>query len=124
MDNTPIFRVIIAGTRTFDDYNLLQVSCDKLLAEKRRTHIIVILSGTARGADRLGEAYAKTQGFRLQQFPANWEKDGKAAGPIRNAKMADNADALIAFWDGFSRGTRNMIETARRKGLAVRVINI
>jgi len=117
------FRVIIAGTRTFRDYELLRASCDSLLAEKRQTHAIIVISGTARGADRLGEAYAKERGFQLQQFPADWDRDGKAAGIIRNARMADNADALIAFWDGNSRGTRNMIETARNKGLAVRIIN-
>lgn len=124
MNNTPIFRVIIAGTRTFNDYDLLQASCDRLLAEKRRTHAIVILSGTARGADSLGERYAHEHGYAVEKYPADWQRDGKAAGPIRNAQMAKVADALIAFWDGKSRGTKNMIETGKRKGLAVRVINI
>lgn len=70
----------------------------------------------------MGERYARERGFQLRRFPADWEQYGKSAGHIRNAKMADNADALIAFWDGESKGTKNMIDNARRKGLAVRVI--
>ena len=54
--------------------------------------------------------------------PADWERHGKAAGPIRNAEMADVSDALIAFWDGQSCGTKSMIELAKRKGLQVAVV--
>ena len=127
MDNSekskPEFRVIIAGTRDFSDYQLLRDKCDAILSSKRQDCNIIIVSGTARGADRLGERYAKERGFQLRQFPADWLNDEKKAGPIRNAKMADNADALIAFWDGESRGTKNMIETAKRKGLVIRTID-
>ena len=123
MDNKQDFRVIIAGSRTFSNYQLLRDSCNSLLSEKQRTHTVVIISGTAQGADRLGEHYARERGFQLRRFPADWDRNGKAAGIIRNAQMADNADALIAFWDGKSRGTKNMIETAKKKGLAIRIIN-
>jgi len=82
----------------------------------------LVVSGTAKGADRLGERFARERGYRIERFPADWNRDGYAAGPVRNAQMAENADALIAFWDGQSRGTKNMIENARRKGLGVRVI--
>lgn len=119
----PEFRVIIAGTRDFSDYQLLRDKCDAILSSKRQDSNIVVVSGTARGADRLGERYARERGYKIRQFPADWLNDEKKAGPVRNAKMADNADALIAFWDGQSRGTKNMIETARRKGLAVRIID-
>lgn len=122
MNELPFFRVIIAGTRTFSDYELLRTTCNNLLYEKQRTHTVVVISGTARGADQMGERYARERGFQLRRFPADWEQYGKSAGHIRNAKMADNADALIAFWDGESKGTKNMIDNARRKGLAVRVI--
>lgn len=117
------FRVIIAGTRNFSNYELLKEKCDNILSSKRQDSNIVILSGTAKGADRLGERYARERGFLLRRFPADWDKDGNKAGLIRNAKMADNADALIAFWDGTSRGTAHMIMTAKEKGLATRVIN-
>ena len=122
MNELPFFRVIIAGTRTFSDYELLRTTCNNLLSEKQWTHTVVVISGTARGADQMGERYARERGFQLRRFPADWEQYGKSAGHIRNAKMADNADALIAFWDGESKGTKNMIDNARRKGLAVRVI--
>ena len=117
------FRVIIAGTRNFSNYELLKEKCDNILSTKRKDSNIVIVSGTAKGADRLGERYARERGFLLRRFPADWDKDGNKAGPIRNAKMADNADALIAFWDGTSRGTAHMIMTAKEKGLATRIIN-
>ena len=122
MNELPFFRVIIAGTRTFSNYEQLRTTCNNLLSEKQRTHTIVVISGTARGADQLGERYAKERGFQLRHFPADWERNGKAAGYIRNAKMADNADALIVFWDGQSRGTKNMIDIARRKSLDMRII--
>ena len=116
------FKVIIAGCRDFNDYGLLCRKCDTILANKRQSREIVIVSGTARGADQLGERYARERGYKVQQYPADWDHGGKAAGPIRNAKMAANADALIAFWDGESRGTKNMIDTAGRRGLDVRII--
>ena len=54
-------------------------------------------------------------------FPADWDKYGKAAGFIRNEQMAQNADALVVFWDGKSRGTKNMIELAAKYKLKVRI---
>lgn len=120
---TTDFKVIIAGTRDFADYKLLKEKCDAILSNRRDDSNIVIVSGTARGADRLGERYARERGYRIERYPADWDRDGNSAGPIRNAKMADNANALIAFWDGKSRGTKNMIDTAKAKGLMVRTIN-
>lgn len=116
------FRVIIAGGRDFQNYQLLKDKCDAILANKRQIHNIIVVSGTARGADSLGERYAHERAYTIERHPANWDTDGKAAGPIRNAQMADVADALIAFWDGRSRGTRNMIDVATSKGLLVRTI--
>jgi len=82
------------------------------------------VSGTARGADQLGERYAKERGYFIQRFPADWNAYGKAAGYIRNRKMAEYADALIAFWDGKSRGTLNMISLAKECGLQIRIKHI
>lgn len=117
------FRVIIAGGRDFNDYALLKAKCDNILAEKATTHHIIIVSGAARGADNLGEKYAQEHSYTIEKYPADWNTHGKAAGPIRNAQMANSADALIAFWDGKSHGTKSMINIARSKGLFVRVIN-
>lgn len=122
MMTTPVFRVIVAGSRDFNNYELLKQKCDSLLSQKRLTHSIVIVSGTARGADRLGERYARERGYRVERFPADWYRDGIAAGPIRNTQMATHADALVAFWDGKSRGTRDMIEKAKERNLLVRIV--
>lgn len=118
------FRVIIAGSRSFNDYNLLESTCNHLLENRLKSNNIVILSGCARGADSLGEIYAKNNGFEIEKHPADWDTFGKSAGYRRNAEMAVCADALIAFWDGKSRGTQHMIDIARSLGLDIRIINI
>lgn len=112
-----MFKVIIAGTRTFDDYDLLCRYADIKLSNIYEP--IEIVSGGARGADALGERYAKDRGYELRRFPADWNKYGKRAGYLRNVQMANYADALLAFWDGKSRGTKNMIEEATTRGLLV-----
>lgn len=115
-----MFRVIIAGSRTFTDYSYLKASMDYLL--KDHDDEIIVVCGKARGADTLGEQYAKERGYEVHYFPADWDSYGKAAGFIRNEEMAKNADALVAFWDGKSKGTKNMIDLARQYGLQVRVM--
>lgn len=117
------FKVIIAGSRDFSDYELLKKVCDHMLSLKKDTNDIVIVSGCARGADTLGERYAKERGFEVERHPANWEKDGKAAGILRNTEMATVSHACICFWDGVSRGTKNMIDTATKFGLKLKVVN-
>ena len=100
-------------------------TADRLLAEKAIAgHSIIIVSGGCIGADLMGEQYAKESGYGVERYPAEWEKYGRKAGIMRNAVMADNADALIAYWDGVSRGTKNMIDEARKRGLAVRIKQI
>ena len=115
------FRVIIAGSRSYNDYRELCKIMDNLLQTKRRQKKIVIICGMARGADMLGARYAQERKYTIRYFPAQWEKYGKAAGYIRNEEMAKNADALVAFWDGESQGTRHMITIAKNHNLAVRV---
>jgi hypothetical protein len=111
-------KIIIAGGRDFNDYNKLCQFCDKILSEQTEVEIV---SGTANGADKLGEKYANDNGHPIKQFPADWDKFGKSAGYKRNAQMAEYADALIAFWDGKSRGTKHMIDLAKRAKLKVRI---
>jgi dissimilatory sulfite reductase (desulfoviridin) alpha/beta subunit len=120
MDN---FKVIIAGSRGFSNYKLLREQCNKYLREKRKTSNIIIVSGHARGADALGEKYAQDEGFDLETYPAQWKKLGKQAGFRRNEQMAEVADALIAFWDGESHGTKHMIDIMTNKGLPTKVVN-
>lgn len=118
-------KLIIAGGRDFNDYTLLQSKLDHLL-QNIPTDSIEIVSGGARGADSLGERYANARGIKIKQFIPEWKNpDGtmnRAAGHIRNHKMGDYADTLVAFWDGQSKGTKGMIDYATKKGLNVRVV--
>lgn len=117
------FKVIIAGSRGFGNYQLLKKKCNYILSKKRDEYNIVIISGGANGADKAGEKYAKDEKFDLEVYPANWKKYGKSAGFRRNEQMGEIADALIAFWDGESHGTKHMIDIATKKGIEVNVIN-
>lgn len=112
------YRVIIAGGRYFSDYELLKEKCDEFLQDKTGEEIVII-SGHVLEADSLDERYAQERGFKIETYPADWKKYGRAAGPIRNEQMANIANALIAFWDGKSKGTKNMINLAKKKGLQV-----
>lgn len=112
-------RTIIAGGREIDDYQLVLDAIAQSGFE-----ISTVISGGARGVDALGEQYANDSGLALEIYPAEWNKHGRSAGPIRNGKMAEVADALIAVWDGKSTGTKNMIEQATRRGLHVHIAMI
>ena len=114
-----MFRVIVAGSRDFNNYKWLAVSLDRLL--KNITDDIEIVCGMARGADRLGAQYAKEKGYHIKYMPADWDTYSNSAGYRRNVQMAEYADALVAFWDGHSPGTRHMIETAKAKKLDIRI---
>lgn len=121
-DSTQEYRLVVAGSRTFDDYQFLSRALDHYL--KGCTKSVVILSGAAKGADYLGEQYAREKGFRLEQYPADWGHFGSAAGPKRNMEMAKSADAIIVFWDGESPGTKNMIECAKSQGVPYEIVRI
>jgi hypothetical protein len=112
-------RTIIAGTRKGIDKRTFDAAMMHVPWE-----ITVVLSGGAMGVDRMGEKWAEEHDLPLDLYPANWDLHGKAAGPIRNARMAENADALVAFWDGESRGTKNMIDEAKKRELKVMVVKI
>ena len=114
-------KVIIAGGRNFTDYQKLKETCDTILWDQTN---IEIVSGNCRGADLLGEQYAKERGYKIAQFPADWNKYGKSAGPKRNQQMANYTEALIAFWDGKSRGTKHMIEMAKQSKLRMIILVI
>src|SRR5689334_17588586 len=102
-------KVIIAGSRSV----FLEPFVVGSIVHQSGFQIEEVVSGGARGVDRVGEYWAMTHGISCLVFEADWEKYGKRAGPLRNAAMAKYADALIAVWDGKSRGTANMIETMR-----------
>ena len=108
-------------SRNFDDYALLSSELDKNLAGQKN---ITIVSGTARGADRLGERYAAEHGLKIERYPAEWEKYHQGAGPIRNEKMVQGADAVIVFWDSESTGTKNIIECARKENIPYKIVRV
>jgi glycerophosphoryl diester phosphodiesterase len=107
-------KVIIAGSREIADFVAVETAL--LKSEYKATEIV---SGGARGVDKVGEEVATKHGIPIKVFKADWNKFGRAAGPIRNKQMAEYADALIAVWDGESKGTANMILQAREFGLKI-----
>lgn len=118
-----MIKVIIAGTRDFNDYAFLKKNVDYFLQGiNPNNEEIEIVSGNARGADKLGERYAKEHNLPVKLFPANWDKYGKQAGYLRNQEMANYADVLIAFWDEKSKGTKHMIDIAKKQDLTVIVV--
>ena len=114
-------RVIIAGGRNFDDYEKVRTTLNDIINDKKMI-ITEILSGHAKGADSLGEHYAETNDIKLAMYPADWDLHGKSAGHIRNDAMSKDADMLIAFWDGKSKGTANMINRALKRELFVKIV--
>jgi YspA, cpYpsA-related SLOG family len=121
-------RVIIAGSRFFQDYDYLSYEMDRLLM---KFPLVEVVSGRCKGADLLGERWANERGHPIQPFPvspADWEAYGKAAGPKRNREMLRYSDALVVFWNGRSRGSRDILEaretTLGRNGQKVWVRDI
>lgn len=103
-------KLLIAGSRSIVDYGLI----DALLWDV--SGITEIVSGCARGVDRLGEAWASINGVPVVRFPANWDRFGRAAGVYRNADMAVYCDRGLILWDRESSGTVDMIDKLRRAG--------
>jgi len=113
-------KTIIAGSRNIRDYRLVV----EAVKQSGFTITEVVSGREPNGVDRLGELWADDHGIPVRLFPADWNKHGRAAGPIRNRQMAEYAEALIAIPAPDSRGTKNMIEEARKRGLQVFVLNI
>ena len=131
-------KVIIAGSRTINSYIVVQdaieksgfddmccpwMGTDDCTCEGKVNGITEVVSGCARGVDALGEEWAYMNHRQLKLFPADWS-NGPSAGHQRNARMAGYADALIAVWDGASKGTANMIAEAKKRGLKVFVYEV
>lgn len=120
-------RMIIAGGRDFSDYNtLVKEVVGYCMSKGYKPEDIEVISGMASGADRLGETFALTAGCKLTKFKPEWEVHGKSAGFIRNSDMANYASedkgVCFCFWDGRSKGTRHMINIAKKKKLETIVI--
>ena len=118
-------KLIVAGSRGWADYDTLKVHLNEILADlyiDNPFEVVTIVSGTAKGADQLGERFAEEYNYLVQKFPADWKKEGKKAGVLRNIQMAKVADACVVFWDGESKGTKHMIEAAKQHNLTLYVV--
>ena len=114
-------KLIIAGGREFNDYELLQKAMLDHFPNIGKDDSIIC--GDARGADSLGNRFGIENQIPVEHFPAQWDTFGKSAGYRRNEEMARHATHLLAFWDGQSKGTLHMINIATNKKLAVIVIH-
>ena len=114
-------RVLVCGSRNWASHRAIYDALMKLHVEKK---ILYVIEGEARGADTIARVSAENLGIPVLRFPADWNKHGKAAGFIRNQQMLDEGkpDLVLAFWDGLSRGTKNMIELAKKAGVPVEII--
>lgn len=102
-------KIIVAGSR-----GILDIDTVTAAIASSGFEVTGVVSGHAHGVDKLGEYWASCRAIPVTLFPAEWKKHGKSAGAIRNVTMAHNADALIAIWDGSSRGTKHMIDAMTR----------
>lgn len=115
-------KLIIAGSRNFNDYQFLKITIDCILVNIDEE--IEIVSGACRGADKLGELYAMEYGYPIKTFTPDWKNNKLGAGFKRNMQMAKYATHCIVFWDGESKGTKHMIDLANKYNLPLRVIKI
>ena len=107
-------RTVIAGSRSLYLPQHFNWVCTAL-AHAREWHGItptVVISGCAPGVDTLGEDWAQKQGLPIERFPDDWQRYGNRAGHLRNATMAHQCEAVVALWDGKSKGTLNMVTLA------------
>jgi hypothetical protein len=119
----PVFKLIVAGGRDFVDVDRIVQEVYGLMVNELKDFDITIVQGEARGADKSAKVAAQRLNLKCEGYPADWDTHSKAAGPIRNRQMAEVADGLLAFWDGESKGTANMIQVMRTHGKNVRVRN-
>lgn len=117
----PIKRVVIAGCRDYNNYDEAKHFIDFCLSRMRKENEIIIVSGCANGADAIGERYAEENEFKVEKHPADWKTYGRSAGPRRNKQMAEISDCVICFWDEKSKGTKSMIDYAKRCNKPVKI---
>jgi uncharacterized Rmd1/YagE family protein len=119
------FRILIAGSRDFDDYNILENNCNHLL--KNKFPNIEVVSGGARGADTLAITYAENYLLDTRIFEPDWDLHGKSAGYRRNLEMAEylltgKEYGCIVFWNGESKGSKHMIDICKRMNIPLRIV--
>ena len=113
-------KIVIAGCRDYNNYPEAKAYLDSCITAMPENEYI-ILCGGCRGADMLGARYAMEKGFKVEYYPAHWERYGKSAGLKRNFQMAQACDCVICFWNGKSKGTKSMIEMAKQLSKPIRI---
>jgi hypothetical protein len=111
-------RLAVVGSHDFHDYSRLKHTLDNM------ENISMLLSGGAKGADSLAEIYAREKNIELKRLVPDWSTYGRAAGMIRNKDIVAEAEQVVAFWDGKSKGTKHSIELAKKIGVPVLVVNV
>ncbi len=94
----------VIGSRSFDNYSLLNNIINDAISKLEDSNITIV-SGGAKGADKLGHKFAINNNLKYIEYKPDWDKHGKSAGFIRNKLIVDKSDMVIAFWDGSSKGT-------------------
>ena len=117
-------RVVIAGSRNFNDYEMFASIVGEFLKPICEEYEMIIVSGHCSGTDLMGERYAKENGYEVEIYPAEWKKYGRSAGPKRNKQMVDAADFAIAFPGVNGKGTYSMIQYAKQKGIPIKIYQI
>ncbi|MFZ4454618.1 MAG: SLOG family protein [Bacteroidales bacterium] len=117
-------KIAIIGSRSFSDYQELENKVQKFLAEWNceLNSSVEIVSGGAAGADSLGAIFAKNHQLEMTSILPNWKKYGRGAGIVRNREIAETADAVIAFWDGTSKGTKSTIDFFRDQKKRIKIV--
>lgn len=127
-----MFYCLIAGSRNYDDYAEFTRIVNVALKNKPKQNIMLVSGHCECGADMFAERYAKEYGIAIKLFPANWKKDGRSAGYIRNKAMHEYITkssldekhrGVILFWDGLSRGTAQSIPLAKKYNNPLRIWN-
>lgn len=115
-------KLAIVGSRGFQDYDALVEFIDRIIKENDY-EVTEVISGGAKGADRLGELWARTRGYPIIIYQAEWDKYGKSAGFRRNYDIIQRCDIVFAFWDGESKGTKHDLELAEKFGKQIFLYN-
>jgi hypothetical protein len=116
-------KVLVAGSRTFIDHAYAARALDECYAKSGNAWTVVVTGG-ARGADMLGEYWAKNNKLQVVTMKPDWNKHGRAAGVLRNSDLVAAADCAVVFWDGQSRGTQDTINKLKSSGKPFEVFSL
>jgi len=121
-----MFSLAVIGSRSFKDYETLEYEIDRIFKAKKRAmpeRNMCIVSGGARGADRLAKRYAdEHEEVHYIEHPADWKTHGKKAGILRNLDIVKDAHSVLAFWNGKSKGTKHTLGLAQTLGKPIKVV--